>query len=161
MDVKAVGNYIWLERLESPKMIGGIELSEGAREEMAQRPIGVVVSVGPLVNHVDAPDSFAEAPEHPEPIRKGMVVAFCGDKARGIHGRDGAPLWFCTRLDIAAVVVTDPEATEAERKALSERHAKLRAEMQNAQAAANAQRIMRETGALAQAAGNAGIKLVE
>lgn len=123
MNVQARGDWIVMEPMEAPQKIGGILLPEAKREGIMQRPVGVVVSVGPDVNEVGKAD----------PIEEGHVLIFSMHAAKAVHGLDGNVLYMTRAESVIGRVLNDLQASPDEVAALRARHDKIMSELREAQ----------------------------
>lgn len=129
MRLQAFGSSVVLIPFEPAEKLGGIVLPETKREQIRQRPMGVVVEVGPNVNMGRGDD---------ERIEEDQVLIYDKPNSRWIHGQDGQLYILCDAGSILARVLSDEHATPDQMRAMRERHEKIMREETEAVARQNA-----------------------
>lgn len=97
MEIKPRGDWLVMRPFEAPvKWANGLEIPEGARNNMAARPLGIVESKGP-----DVPDE----------VKVGSVVLFNENKWQAVPGLDTRVLRMAQWGTCIGLVTSDMVAT--------------------------------------------------
>src|SRR5690349_20685358 len=104
MKVQARGDNVILLPIEPPEKMSGLVLSEEEKMKWKARAVGLVLSVGPMVND----------PLDADPIEEGQIVTFWGNHACLMEVYDRRTL-FCIRAEfVSGIVLEDKPATVEE-----------------------------------------------
>lgn len=145
MNITAFAEHVIVAPLDPPEMIGGLHLTPGKQEGIRQRPMGMVLSVGPTANK-----DRAEA-DH---LHAGDVVVFWQQWAGSVFGLDGE-VRHCIRSQHIIGRVADDEPATAEKVAtMRERHRALMTERDEQHRKAAAVQAITDTAGLALTNGN-------
>lgn len=135
MEIRAFGDHVILEPLEPLEKIGGIFLPIENQEQMRQRAVAMIASLGPRVN-------TERATSGEEPLEVGQIVAYWKNKAGIVQGLDLKHLIYCHMDGLIGLVSSDRHASASDVKAARERSEKLEKEREERAARESSERGM-------------------